>query len=177
MKILYSLLSLLLLANIASSQDTNKVSLKEVFTKSTIQFHARTMAIGTINEGSLKDDYAIGAGIGAGITTKSFHGFQLGFSSFVTYNLSSSSLTQVDSLTLSPNRYELGMFDLMNPNDKVNLIRIEQFFLKYNFSKSSIALGKMKLNTPFINPQDGRLNTTLEEGIWLAWDESKKIKF
>ncbi|MBK7959649.1 MAG: outer membrane porin, OprD family [Bacteroidetes bacterium] len=133
--------------------------------------------MGTINEGALKDDYAIAAGLGAGITTKSFHGFQLGVSSFVTYNLTSSNLSQNDSFTAAPNRYEIGMFDLTNPTDKVNLIRIENLFLKYNFSKSSITVGKMKLNTPFINPQDGRMNTTLEEGIWLSWNESKLIAF
>lgn len=154
--------------------DTTK--LKDLFLKSQLEIHARSVYMNTINEGTLKDDYALASGIGIGITTKSFHGFQFGISSFVTYNLLSSDLTQLDPTTLSSNRYEIALFDLQNPKSKNNLIRLENLFLKYNLSKSSLTVGKMKLNTPFLNPQDGRMNTTLEEGVWLSINEFKKIQ-
>jgi hypothetical protein len=118
----------------------------------------------------------LASGIGIGITTKSFHGLQAGISSFVTYNLWSSDLLELDKLTLTPNRYETGLFDVQNLSAKNNLIRIENLFLKYTLSISSLTVGKMKLNTPFLNSQDGRMNTTMEEGAWLTMSELKKIK-
>jgi hypothetical protein len=38
-------------------------------------------------------------------------------------------------------------------------------------------VGKINLNTPFLNPQDGRMRPTIEEGVWLSIKESKKIGF
>jgi hypothetical protein len=154
----------------------DSTNLKDLFSKSQLEIHARSIFMNTINEGELKDDYALASGIGIGITTKSFHGFQFGISSFVFYNLLSSDLNQLDKTTLGTNRYETGLFDIQNTKSKNNLIRLENLFLKYNLSKSSITVGKMKLNTPFINAQDGRMNTTLEEGVWLSINELKKIQ-
>ena len=159
---------------VTKTKDSTK--LKDLFLKSQLEVHARSVFMNTINDGALKDDYALASGIGIGITTKSFHGLQVGISSFVTYNLLSSDLVQLDPTTLSSNRYETALFDLQNTKSKTNLIRLENLFLKYNLSKSSLTVGKMKLNTPFMNPQDGRMNTTLEEGVWLSINELKKIQ-
>lgn len=177
---------LLLLSIVSFGQDTLKLSIKEntkdttilrdLFLKPKIDVNARTVFMNTINDGSLKDDYALASGIGIGITTQSFHGLQAGISSFVIYNLWSSDLTQLDASTLTANRYETGLFDVQNLSAKNNLIRIENLFLKYTLSKTSLTVGKMKLNTPFLNPQDGRMNTTIEEGAWLIMNEFKKVQ-
>ena len=153
-----------------------KKNLANLLLNTKIDINARSFFMSTNNEGLLKDDYAFASGIGLGINTTSFHGFQFGLSSFVTYNLVSSNLAQPNSSTQGINRYEVGLFDIQNLNNKQNIIRIENLFLKYNYSKSNIAVGKMKLNTPFLNPQDGRMNSTLEEGIWLCINELKKIQ-
>lgn len=159
------------------SKTKDSTSLKDVVLKGQWEINARSFFMNTINDGALKDDYALASGIGIGLTTKSLYGFQAGISSFVTYNLLSSDLAQSDKLTLMPNRYEIGLFDIQNLNSKNNLIRIENLFLKYSISKSSLTVGKMKLNTPFLNLQDGRMNTTIEEGAWLKINEFKKIQF
>jgi hypothetical protein len=65
---------------------------------------------------------------------------------------------------------------VQNLSAKSNLIRIENLFLKYTRSRTSLAVGKMRLNTPFFNPQDGRMNTTIEEGAWLTINEFKKVQ-
>ncbi len=176
----------LLISVFSFGQDTIKSNVKEtikdtttlrdLFIKSKIDVNARTVFMSTINDGALKDDYALASGIGIGITTKSFHGLQAGVSSFVTYNLWSSDLTQLDLSTLTANRYETGLFDVQNLSAKNNFIRIENLFLKYTLSKTSLTVGKMKLNTPFLNPQDGRMNTTIEEGAWLTMNEFKKVQ-
>jgi hypothetical protein len=149
---------------------------KDIVLKSKIEVNTRTVFMSTINDGSLKDDYALASGIGIGIVTKSFYGFQAGVSSFVTYNLLSSDLNELDKTTLGLNRYETGLFDVTNTKLTANLIRVENLYLKYSISKESITVGKMKLNSPFINPQDGRMNTTIVDGAWLNIEEFEKIK-
>ena len=66
---------------------------------------------------------------------------------------------------------------LPNPTRKLILQELEELFLKYKLSKSSITFGKMLLNTPFFNPQDWRMRPTFEEGAWLNIAENKKFGF
>lgn len=149
--------------------------LKDCFLKAHWEAHTRTFLMSTINEGNLKDDYALATGAGIGLLTKPIYGFQVGVSGFFIYNLASSKIELPDSLTLSSNRYELGLFDVENPTNKTDLDRLEELYLKYNFSKSAIVIGKININTPFLNPQDGRMRPTIEEGVWINFNESKKI--
>jgi len=83
----------------------------------------------------------------------------------------------MDPSTKLPNRYEVGLFDVENHTNKKDLDRLEELYVKYNYSKSSIAIGKININTPFLNPQDGRMRPTIEEGVWLNIGESKKFGF
>ncbi|MGZ4099703.1 MAG: hypothetical protein ACXVNM_12530, partial [Bacteroidia bacterium] len=122
------------------SNDTMR--LKDLFLKGKLDINTRTTYMTTINDGSLKDDYALATGVGIGLTTKLYRGFQAGISSFVTYNLWSSNLTQPDKLTLAPNRYEIGLFDVQNLSAKNNLIRIENLFVRYSISKTSLTIGR-----------------------------------
>ncbi|MCE3227786.1 MAG: hypothetical protein K0S32_2337 [Bacteroidetes bacterium] len=161
--------------HITMDKKTNSLCLKECFTKAEWEFHNRTFFMATINEGALKDDYALASGAGLRMLTFPFKGFQAGVSGFFTYNVFSSELFKPDSLTGLLNRYEAGLFDIENYSNKSDLDRLEELYLKYTFSKSSITIGKINLNTPFFNPQDGRMRPTLEEGVWLSILESKKI--
>jgi hypothetical protein len=138
--------------------------------------HARSFFMSTMNEGHLRDHYALAVGAGIGLLTKPLHGFQMGVTGFFIYNLLSSPLGDLDPSMGGTNRYELGLFDMQNPNNKEDLDRLEELFLKYSASKWSLSLGKMNLNTPFLNPQDGRMRPTVEEGAWAAFEPSKKWK-
>jgi len=159
--------------NVAKPKDT--LVFKEIFTKAKWSLSSRTFLMSTLNEGNLKDDYAIASGAGIGMLTKSLFGFQFGFSGYFIYNIKSSNIALPDSLTLSPNRYEVGLFDVENPTNKNNLYHLEELYVKYSFSKSSLTVGKLNLITPFFNPQDGRMRPTIEEGAWLTINESKKF--
>jgi hypothetical protein len=139
--------------------------------------HHRTFVMSTINEGALKDDYAIASGAGIGVLTKPLYGFQIGVSGFFMYNLASSKIHEQDTLSGGYNRYEVGLFDIENQTNKNDLDRLEELYLKYTRSKSSITLGKMNINTPFFNPQDGRMRPNVEEGVWLSFKEFEKIQF
>lgn len=179
------LLLLLLLPCFTNAQDFSEpnavidtsitTKLKDVFLRGRLSVHARSVFMNTINEGSLKDDYALAAGVGIGLTTKPFHGLQAGISTFVVNNIFSSHLEKPDPTTGMSNRYEIGLYDMENPGVRNNLVRIENFYLRYMLSKSSLTIGKMMLNTPFLNPQDGRMNATMEAGVWLTMEQNKTI--
>jgi len=158
-------------------QPKDSACLKEYFIGAHWEAHTRSFFMSTINEGNLKDDYAFASGAGIGVMTKPFYGLQLGISGFFIYNLASSAIHVQDSFSHAPNRYEIGLFDLENPANKNDLDRLEELYLKYNLSKSNITIGKINLNTPFLNPQDGRMRPTLEEGVWITINESKKMGF
>jgi len=153
----------------------DSTSLADSFLKAHWEVHARSFFMSTTNEGDLKDDHALAAGAGIGVVTQPFYGFQAGLSGFFVYNIYSSNIDQPDPLTNLSNRYEVGLFDIENPANKNDLDRLEELYLKYNLSKSAITFGKIHLNTPFINPQDGRMRPTIAEGFWLNINESKKI--
>jgi len=155
----------------------DSATLGDYFRKAHWEAHMRTFAMGTINEGSLKDDYALASGAGIGLLTKPIKGFQLGVSGFFIYNVYSSHLAKRDALTNQPNRYELGLFDLESHTNKDDLDRLEELYLKYSGKKFSISVGKLNINTPYLNPQDGRMRPTIEEGTWITAKPNDKVAF
>jgi hypothetical protein len=163
----------------AGAQDTSSITRKDsaklvdVVRKARIGFRSRTMYMATINRGSLKDDYAIAQGVGLGVSTFRFRGFQATAWGFVVYNISSSPLDQPDSLTQAPNRYEVGMFDVEDPGRKYHLFRIEHLNVNYTATGFSLTAGRLALHTPFMNPQDGRMNVSMEEGAWMVSGRNK----
>ena len=158
-----------------SMKPKDSVCLKDCLLKAHWEAHSRTFAMSTFNEGNLKDDYALASGAGIGVLTRPLYGFQVGVSGFFMYNLMSSNIDELDPTTQQPNRYEVGLFDVENHSNHNDLDRLEELYVKYTLSKSSIMVGKVNLNTPFFNPQDGRMRPTLEEGVWVSIKESTKI--
>lgn len=152
-------------------------SLQDFMKQSEWHFHSRTFFMSTINEGVLKDDYTLAQGAGIGLITTPIKGFQLGVSGYFIFNIASSDLDRPDKSTGSINRYELGQYDLTDILNKKNLHRLEDLFLRYTFQKNLLTLGKMELQTPFMNMQDGRMRPTIEEGAWLNINQSEKIGF
>jgi len=129
----------------------------------------------TINEGALKDDYTLATGAGLGMLTEPYKGFQLGMSGFFIFELISSDISRPDPLTNLNNRYELGMYDVTQPGNTKNLSRLEELYLKYSTKAVSATIGRININTPFMNIQDGRMRPTLEEGAWLTYANSSKF--
>lgn len=141
-------------------------SLLQAFRKGQLHGHFRYYFMATDNQQGLTDYYANAAGGGIKFVTAPYHGFQLGISGFLIYNLKSADFTVPDANTKQPNRYEIGLFDQEDPSNKSNINRIEELFLSYRWKKNRVALGKQLINTPFINLQDGRMRPTSVEGIW-----------
>ena len=151
-------------------------SLLAAFKSGTINGHLRYFFMATDNQGALSDYYANAGGGGIKFETAIFNGFQLGISGFFTFNMGSSNLSTPDPITNQSNRYEIGLFDIENPNNKTDIDRLEELFIKYNIGNSFITAGKQLINTPFINLQDGRMRPTEVSGIWTEINSIKKTK-
>lgn len=158
-----------------AEKDTNTLS--HFFGKGHFYGHARSYMSGTINQGDLTDYYAWGIGAGIGYQTpKFFKHFQVGLSGFFMFNVKSSDLSKVDPKTNQANRYEVGLFDIERPNDHEDLDRLEELFVKTHLGKkSTLTIGRQIPQTPFINPQDGRMRPTLVEAAVLELKEFKNL--
>lgn len=157
-------------------QTEDTTSLLSAFKRGHFNGHFRYFFMSTQNQKGLTDYYANAAGGGIRYETAKFHGFQFAVSGFYTFNIGSSNLGKPDTTTSQTNRYEIALFDVENPYNKKDIDRLEEFYIKYNYKKSSIVYGRQLINTPFINLQDGRMRTTGVEGVWFETNEVKKLK-
>ena len=157
------------------NKSTDTKSLLYAFKSGSVNGHFRYFYMSTDNQNKLTDYYANAAGGGLRFETAKFYGFQFALSGFYTFNLGSSDFTKPDSTTNQYNRYESALFDIEQPENKVDLDRLEEFYIRYNFKKSKIVLGRQLINTPFINLQDGRMRPTGVNAVWVNINEFKKI--
>ncbi|MGZ5253357.1 MAG: OprD family outer membrane porin [Flavitalea sp.] len=151
-------------------------SLLYAFKKGTMHGHLRYFFMGTENASGLADYYANALGGGIKYETAPFKGFQLGVSGFFVFNVGSSDLSKPDPKTNQLNRYEIGLFDIEDPNNKSDIDRLEEFYIKYNWKNSFVRFGRQLINTPFINLQDGRMRPTEVGGIWVDFRQLKNLK-
>lgn len=145
-------------------------------THGTFEGHLRTFFMSTSNAGAYPDYYALGVGGGLGYYSPVIRNFQAGMSGFIIYNTSSSHLGPQPPFV---NRYELGLFDMTNPDNHDDLDRLEDLYLRYYFSQenhSFLQVGKFHLKTPLVNLQDGRMRPNLQEGIWGELTHWKHVK-
>jgi hypothetical protein len=156
-------------------EDSNAVikSFGDLFRKGTISGHFRSFGMTTTNEGDLKDYQSWAVGGGIKLQTAPLRGFQAGISGFFIYNLAGTDLSIPDPITQQTNRYEIALYDVENPTNRSDLDRLEELYIRYQYKRSSITLGKQLLNTPFINLQDGRMRPTEIEGVWTEWKSKK----
>ena len=79
-----------------------------------------------------------------------------------------SSLTSsfLNSNSVPTSRYEIGLFDQANLSNQTFLTRIEKLNLQYTKNNFKLTLGRQVINTPFINPQDGRMRPSAVGGMY-----------
>jgi len=154
--------------------DTN--NLQHFFRQGTFFGHARYFFMATDNADQLSDYYANAFGMGIGYETGNFKNFQVGISGHFIYNINSSDLAKKDPLTNQSSRYEIGLFDIENPDNHTDLDRLEDLYIKYNYKQSYIKFGKQHIRMPFINPQDGRMRPTLVDGAILNFNQIKNTE-
>jgi len=160
-----------------SKNNADSTSLLAAFRSGTINGHFRYFLSSTTNRGELKDYIANAVGGGLRFETGTFHGFRVGVSGFYIFDAGSSDLSEKDESTGQLNRYEIGLFDITNPNDLNEINRLEEFFIKYQHRGTKITFGRQLLNTPFINLQDGRMRPTAVEGLWVESIHGSRHQF
>nr|MBI1229105.1 hypothetical protein [Cytophagales bacterium] len=111
-----------------------------------------------------KGDHALGQMASVAVSTRLLHGFGIKAEYLGFLRVLSSDLTALDPRVPNLNRYEVGLFDVNNL-DKRAFGKIGNLHLDYVQPKFQARLGRMEINTPFINAQDGRLSPTYVEGI------------
>lgn len=151
-------------------------NLLEAFQNGHFKGSFRSFLMATDNARNLSDYYAWAAGGSLHFTSAPWHGFSFGLGGEFNTNLGSSNLADRDRITGAVNRYEIGLFDVENPENRKNLDRTEELFLRYHWKKSQITVGQQFLQTPFVNYQDGRMRPTAESGAWLEYHEIKSIR-
>ena len=139
--------------------------------------HFRTFWMNTNYPGQdLKEDYALGMSLNLGgiLTYQNHWKLHLGYRSFA--NVASSEIWEPDPKTGQGNRYETGLFDLLDTKDRF-FGKLETFSLEYSNQKFGIKAGRMGINSDWINAQDGRLSPTAVEGVnaWFAPDKNWKF--
>ncbi len=144
----------------------DSTSLLFAFKHGKVHGNLRYFFMATENQDQLTDAYAHAAGGGLFYETASYKGFQIGVGGYFIYNVGSSDMTHIDPYTQTVGRYETSLFDLENLENKHDLDRLEELYLKYNWGQSHILIGKQLINTPFINLQDGRMRPTEVGGLY-----------
>ncbi len=160
----------LILPFFSFSQESDKAL---IFTP---EIHFRTFWMSTTYPDDFKDDYALGASLNLGgkLTYRENLKFHVGYRFFA--NVWSSDISSPDPLSGQSNRYETGLFDLLNTQDKF-FGKLETISIEYSNSKWGAKAGRMGFNSDWVNAQDGRLSPTAVEGVtvWFLPTEKWKI--
>jgi hypothetical protein len=151
-------------------------TLLKAFKNGQMDGHFRYYFMATDNADGLTDYYANAVGGGLRYETGLFHGFKFRVSGFYIFNVGSSDLTVRDPLTGRPNRYEIGLFDVEDPANTHDIDRLEELLVEYHFGDNMVKFGRMLINTPFINLQDGRMRPTEVAGFWFYSEEVPNLE-
>jgi hypothetical protein len=140
----------------------------DIMRKGRLTGRFRQYNMATVNDGTPQDFHAIAFGGVLGYASERWKGLQFRMAAGFTFDLNSTTFQDPDPVTGQFSRYEIGLFDVTDPTRVEDLSYLHEFQLNY-ISKSGrhrTVFGKQELNTPFLNPQDGRMHPTLFEGIW-----------
>lgn len=134
----------------------------------------RTYYMMTSNKDDLKNFNALATGGKLKYQYILRDNLELGAAVYNTTNLGLQNLTIPDTTTGKLSRYEEGLFNRMNlENDAVFLLG--ELYVNYKLRNHSFTLGRMKANTPLINPEDGRMIPTLVQGLWYNYKRQKTV--
>lgn len=148
----------------------------EAFQKGHFHGHFRSFFMVTDNARSLSDYHALAAGGGLYFSSLPFRGVSFGLGGAFNFNVLSSDLDKRDAITGARNRYEIGLFDVENPNNRHDLDRLEDLWLRYQRKKWQLTVGNQAIQTPFINHQDGRMRPTVVGGAWVEARPTRRLQ-
>tara|TARA_R110002051_G_scaffold48308_2_gene95349 strand:+ start:104676 stop:105965 length:1290 start_codon:yes stop_codon:yes gene_type:complete len=149
------------------AQDSVEVKKKGILTG-----QWRTYYMMTSNKGELKDFNALATGGKLKYLYRPLDNLEIGVALYNATNLGLQDLTVPDATINRLGRYEEGLFDRLDlENDAIFLLG--ELYAKYTLKKNTFTLGRIKINTPLINPQDGRMIPTLVQGLWYDYKKER----
>ncbi len=128
----------------------------------------RTFYMATLNRGTLQDYHALATGGKLKYQYALLQNLKVGAAVYNSTNTGLQDLRITDEATGKISRYEEGLFDQINLSNDA-LFLLGELYVEYNLSQHQFTLGRMKINTPLINPQDGRMIPTLTQGFWYRY--------
>ena len=149
-------------------------SLKRIFTKGDLKGSIRQFSMFTNNSEGLTDYYALAIGGGLNYESRRWKNFQINFGGFFVHDLASSDFSKIDPVTNTISRYDSGLFDVLELNNSL-VSRVEKLNIKYFFKNSSLTFGKQIIKSPLVNPQDGRMTSSMMEGLYGDFNPTKKL--
>ncbi|MBL8000886.1 MAG: hypothetical protein JNL05_02885 [Flavobacteriales bacterium] len=150
----------------AADSAAKGTALAEVMRKGQVEGRFRQFNMVTVNDGTPSDPWAVAFGGTLGYASARWHRLQFKLSGGYTFDLTNSGLNEPDPSTGQLSRYELGLYDVTDPRVRNDVAYLQLFQLNYMSPRTSVVFGRQELNTPFLNPQDGRMHPTLFEGVW-----------
>lgn len=165
-----------------SRKDSSRVreeihSFKEFFTHGHWGGHLRNYFMLTSHTGPFETKYANAIGMKVDFVTARFKGFEMGIGGIFTFDAFSSDLSVRDPFAGRYPAFELQLFDIEDPENKYDLDRLEDLYLAYNFGKASrVVYGRQHIETPFVNPTDGRMKPYAFQGFNFEFNELEKTR-
>ncbi|NMM48266.1 OprD family outer membrane porin [Marinigracilibium pacificum] len=132
----------------------------------------RTFYMSTLNKDSLRDFHSIALGGFIKYKYKFNNHFEAAVAGYVSINTNIQDLSIPDPTTNRLSRYELGLYDLENPEDDFIPV-LGELYVRYHNKGHDIKIGRMKVKSPFLNGQDGRMIPTFIQGIWYKTNSIK----
>lgn len=134
----------------------------------------RNYWLNSFNKGDLKDFKALATGLNLRFQYTFSEALQFSVGGYSTYNLNVQDLTVPDEQTGKVGRYTSMQFDRLNLDNRL-VVLLGELNLKYSSKSHQVRIGRMKVKTPFLNPQDGNMIPTLVEGGWYQFKKPKVV--
>ncbi len=147
-------------------------TLKDFFILGHAQGHIRNFTMATIHEGELQDYWTNATGGALKYETAEWYGLSLGVKGIFTYNTISSDLNEIDPLTGRSAIWEKELYDVLRPEEKYDLDRLEELYVKWRVGRSYLAYGKLDIDQgPLLKRRDGRMKPFVYRGFWSEFNE------
>lgn len=129
----------------------------------------------TANQGNIKNFEALGSGGNLKSSLTINDSWEISAALYTSVNSGIQDLEIPDPITGRLSRYEEGLFDRQNLDDPLVAL-LGEAYIGYSRSSNSLKIGRFKLISPQINPQDGRMIPTLVQGLWFKHKGTGKRK-
>ena len=126
----------------------------------------RTFAMGTANIGEARDYWTLAQGARLHYRTATFKGFTVHVEGVFAFRLAGNDLNAVDPASGKTSRFERQLYDLEHPDNFDDLDRLEQLYVAYRHAHGQVQWGRMAIQTPIVNPHDGRMKPKVVSGLW-----------